>query len=136
MLACGESAVPPSPGEGIFFPRRPPPTGLQVALTAAATGRLAVEDGCVWLVNGPARYLVVWPHSYVLADAFGTLVVLGPERTVVARGGQVVTLGGGEVAIDAEGARAAVAELAGVQIPAVCEAELAWTANGVIPGPP
>lgn len=136
LLGCGESArpSPESPGLSIFFPQLPPPTGgLQVSPAAAITGVLTVERGCVWLVAEGGHYLVVWPHSYAPALANGMFVILGPDRSIIAREGQRLRLGGGEVASETDRAQDAVAELTGLEIPGPCRAGQVWNANSIIP---
>lgn len=84
------------------------------------------------MMGRSGQYLVVWPSSYLVADAGGAVVIIGPEHTIVAREGQVVTVGGGEVADDAHGARQAVSELTGLQIPSACPAQLVWNAGAIV----
>jgi hypothetical protein len=135
MLGCGETGVPsPSPtGVSIFFPRRPPPIGLRPVQAALVEGGLVVSDGCVWIVDGPERLLVVWPSEYSAAFAAGTLVILGPDNSILAQEGQMVVLSGGETSRNVETAREAVLRLTGLELPAECPAELVWNATSIVP---
>ena len=91
VAACSTPAPVP---EGYAFPT------WHVGGSGAAAlleGDLQVDAGCLY-AQPPLgrRYLVVWPDTLRLVIDNGTPVVLDGER-IVARSGEAVRLGGGEI---------------------------------------
>lgn len=127
-----------SAGCGLAAPRVPPPyVAIQaideVRLWARAAGRIAVEDGCVWLRSADdKRYLPVWPPGSTLTSVGGLDGIEVHGITVPI--GAHVALGGGferQAIVDAlvaeplpEGCRggaywvvSSVAEIDGIPVP-------------------
>jgi len=114
--ACAPAAVP----EGYVFP-----TWRVGGAGAAALmeGKLVADRGCLYVQpTQGGRYLVVWPDTLQLVlDPDGTAVVMSGS-TPVARVGEDVRLGGGEIGPDLTPRDAAKA----------CGG-MAWGANEIIP---
>ena len=77
----------------IIFPTLPAdsPDALMIGV-----GRLAVVDGCFWLISpdGSAQG-VVWPYGYAWRDENGAIQILDEQGTVVAQVGDSIVMGGG-----------------------------------------
>lgn len=97
-----ESGVP-----GVLFPRHETPVGGPMP-QAATTGYLVVDEaGCLRLTySGSYNNVLVWPPDYSLKAAGGEVLVLNEEGETVARVGDKVHLGGGEVGTSLEGIEA------------------------------
>jgi hypothetical protein len=77
--------------------------GRQVAMAARFGGELAggsVADGtyCVWLIDRGETRAVVWPPGY--RARLDPVEILNPGGEVVARGGDMLVVGGGGVPVD------------------------------------
>jgi len=124
MPACAAdgSAAP----AGIFFPTVPIGEAYPAALME---GVLEVEDGCVYVANGGARWLALWPEGYTAALSGGRLEVRDGDGGPVTREGERVTLGGGEVnPVEVGGSTASTryaTEQAGQVVPDRC-GDLFW----------
>jgi hypothetical protein len=91
-------APPLDPPPGIVFPRQHPPEGLRAEMAALLIGGLLEEDGCLRVGEPDESHLVIWPYDHtVTAAEDGTLEVRDGSGQVVARVGDVVRLGGGQV---------------------------------------
>jgi hypothetical protein len=91
-------APPLDPPPGIVFPRQHPPEGLRAEMAALLIGELIEENGCLRVGEPDESHLVIWPYDHtVTAAEDGTLEVRDGSGQVVARVGDVVRLGGGQV---------------------------------------
>ena len=94
--------------------------------TDQLTGRLAVEDVCLWVASDSGdRHLPIWPASaraYGVPDGPGVVVDLGGRRVTV---GNSVTLGG----VELTDIGAIVSSLA-APIPTACAAGPFWSVSG------
>jgi hypothetical protein len=68
-------------------------------MAALLVGELVVMDGClrVQVENSPESHLIFWQTDYFLNDNEGQLEILNRESDVVARVGEPIQLGGGEI---------------------------------------
>jgi hypothetical protein len=73
-------------------------------MEALLQGRLVLQNGCLRVVAGDLEsgYLVIWQTDYFLNNNAGALEILNRDGQVVARVGQEIALGGGEVPLTAE----------------------------------
>ncbi len=81
---------------GLFFPQLPQPTRMGMA--GLGLGELFVKDRCIYM--GTRRHhadVVVWPYGYSLERKGAEIRVLDEQGRVVARVGEQVELGGGEI---------------------------------------
>ncbi|MEA3377059.1 MAG: hypothetical protein U9R72_12775 [Chloroflexota bacterium] len=100
ITPTGPYAEAPSldPPPGVVFPRQHPPEGLRVEMSALLIGELIEEDGCLRVGDVGQSNLVIWPYDHtVTAGEDGRLAIRDGNGTVVARLGDVVRLGGGQV---------------------------------------
>lgn len=117
-------APPVDPPPGIVFPRQHPPEGLREEMAALLIGELTETDGCLRVRAEDDSYLVIWPYDYtVTAAADGAIQIRDGSGAVVARVGDVVRMGGGEVP--------AVEGLTTTEAPAQCGGPY-WLASGEI----
>lgn len=86
---------------GLHFPHVPEPASEY--MTALGGGTLFVDDGCIRMgdpAGNPRRGhadVVVWPYGYSLSGQHGEVFVLNAQGEVVARVGDEVRLGGGQI---------------------------------------
>ena len=129
----------PEKQAGLFFPRMPAgPRG--VILEALGDGRLFVENGCIYMGPTERRYrdevpsdVVVWPHGYSLSRKNGEVLILDEKDKVVARVGETVSMGGGEIRREDSGGQ--FEERRGeLGVPDRCRGPL-WLSSGVITKP-
>ncbi len=86
------SDVPtPSPSDGII---RPAPSQTGKAVTISGTfGSDSIEGGCAYLQAAEGtRYQVLYPDPWKLER--GPFRLIGPDGSVVARGGETITVRG------------------------------------------
>lgn len=82
------------------LPVQLPPEGERVNMEALLEGELRLVDGCLRVGEeyaGQQGNLIVWPPGFWAAEEDGAIVVFDAEGHPVARVGDVVQLGGGEV---------------------------------------
>jgi hypothetical protein len=129
--ACSTRPEALSTPPELFFPQLPPPSGPRVNLLASLSGTLTVEDGCLWLRTPATRHLLVWRQAHALGWSEGRSVIL-QEGGVVARVGDRVAVGGGEVNMRdvPVGGNWLEAQVGGVA-PAACRAGPFWIVGGV-----
>jgi hypothetical protein len=93
-------------GDELPFPVTPEPTVYFPQLKARSAsfmgallvGELVVTDGCLRLQSEDDQsHLVIWQTDYFLNNNQGTLEILDREGQVVARVGEPIQLGGGEI---------------------------------------
>lgn len=97
----------------IFFPQQEPVEGERVVMTALIFGELRLVDGCLRVGSGPG-HLLVWPPGFSLSTENDGVEILNGAGQVVARVGEEVHMGGGEVPFIEEAARTRL------KIPADC----------------
>lgn len=88
-----------TPVPGLAFPQlRAQSTTFMLALLQ---GKLAIRDGCLRVSEGDEDpgSLIIWQPDYFLNDNDGTVEVLDREGKAVARVGERVSMGGGEVSL-------------------------------------
>jgi hypothetical protein len=68
-------------------------------MQALLVGELVVKDGCLRIQaeNSSESHLVFWQTDYFLTDNNGTIEILNREGQVVARVGEPIQMGGGEI---------------------------------------
>lgn len=92
------AAPPLDPPAGIVFPRQHPPEGLRVEMSALLVGELVEENGCLRVGEPGHTNLVIWPYDHTVTAADdGRLQIHDGTGAVVARQGDIVHLGGGQV---------------------------------------
>lgn len=97
-----------------------------VRLWARASGHIAVEDGCVWLIaSGDIRYLPLWPLGSKLTSVGGIDGILFQGVTVPI--GSRVALGGGF-----ERRRELVDSLVAEPLREGCESAEYWIVSSVV----
>lgn len=115
LNACGEAArttalpatlpasvAPPTPiimasPLPFAFPQQQPTPRNQAMMAALLQGTFILRDGCLRVIGTGSDYLILWPaEAVVLADGTTFRVVAGNGRTV-ARVGEPIALGGGEL---------------------------------------
>ena len=91
-------AVTPDPS--VHFP---PLRTLRAAFMAALLpGKLSVTEGC-WRVTGSGRsHLVIWQPDFFVNNNEGVIEILDRNGEVVARVGEEIRIGGGEVPLTEE----------------------------------
>ncbi len=67
-------------------------------MTALATAKLTLEDGCLSI----GEHLIIWQPDYFANDNHGQIEILNRDGKVVARVGQEVSMGGGEIPLTPE----------------------------------
>ena len=135
----------PKKQAGLFFPQVPEPGGLHP--TAVGGGRLFIRNDCIYAGPTQRRYrdvvpsdVVVWPYGYSLSRKGGEIRILNEKGKVVARVGEEVRMGGGEITQaeagpTPEAARRQFEEKRGeLGVPDQCRGPL-WVSSGVITKP-
>jgi hypothetical protein len=89
-----ENLIPPV---DIYFPKLRAQSSMY--MTALMIGTLVEEDGCLRVNSqwGGEKPLIIWQTNYFLNDNNGTIEILDPNGTVLAREGEAISLGGGGV---------------------------------------
>ena len=88
----------PTPTSTIFFPQQPPVKGERVVDEALLIGELILVDGCLRVTSqGGTSYLLVWPPDVTLRTENNRIEILNQAGHVVARVGDVIQVGGGEI---------------------------------------
>ena len=87
------------PGPTIFFPQQKAVDGEREVMDALLIGKLVVVEGCLRVNTSysDTGYLLVWPPDFRLSTENDTIQVLNGAGQVVARVGDEVDIGGGEV---------------------------------------
>jgi hypothetical protein len=95
--SCGTSAT--SESGDVYFPQLRPVAGDRGGMDGDITGELVLVDGCIRLNPryGDVSYLVVWPPEYTLVAEDDLLQVRNENGDIVARVGEGVYMGGGEM---------------------------------------
>jgi hypothetical protein len=115
LSACGEAArntaVPATPSPSVApptplviasplpfaFPQQQPTPRNQAMMAALLQGTLILRDGCLRVIVAGNDHLILWPaEAVVLADGATFRIVAGDGRTI-ARVGEPIMLGGGEL---------------------------------------
>lgn len=103
-IAPARTATPPPatplPAGLRALPVQMPPEGERMHMEALLEGELRLVDGCLRAGDeyaGQQGELIIWPPGYWAAAEDGVIVVYNTEGQAVARVGDVVSLGGGEV---------------------------------------
>ncbi len=82
-----------------FFPRQIDP--MPDTMDALLVGKLVLLDGCLYVDDGFGhRYLPIWPHNFALSVQGDVVQILDDTGQPVARVGDEVKIGGGEVPAD------------------------------------
>jgi hypothetical protein len=85
------------PDDSIYFPQLK--TRSTSFMAALLIGRLEVENGCLlaYQEGSDQPITIVWQTDYFLHNNEGSIEMLDREGKVVARVGEMIYLGGGEV---------------------------------------
>ncbi len=88
----------PAPSR-IFFPQQIPTNEEQGSAAALLTGNLIIVNNCLRITvrNGAADYLIIWPTHLSLDTKNNPLKIQNKQGQTVARVGDQIHLGGGEV---------------------------------------
>lgn len=125
----------PQKQAGLFFPRVSEPGGMYPS--ALGGGTLIVKDRCIYMAPSGGGGVVVWPYGYSLRREDGEIVVLNGRDEVVAKVGDEVRMGGGQITkeeagLTPEAARRAFEEQRGeLGVPDRCRGPL-WVSSGVV----
>jgi antitoxin component of RelBE/YafQ-DinJ toxin-antitoxin module len=73
-------------------------------MSALIEGTLVVKDGCLRVVNGEgdSGHLVIWQTDYFVNNNAGVIEILDRDGDVVARVGETIRMGGGEISMTDE----------------------------------
>lgn len=119
------------PSSSLYFPKYDLVNGEWVRLSGDIEGELIKTGNCLRLITSPSNtnYLVIWPPGYELDEEGSDIFIRDNSGQVVARIGEEVYMGGGEV-YDREDE---IATFDGV--PGVSEQLVAEIENSGCPGP-
>ena len=81
---------------GIAFPRQMPVEGERESMTALARGKLVLVGSCLRMGSVDGN-LLVWPPDFTLITENDQIQVLNGAGQVVARVGEDVRMGGGQI---------------------------------------
>lgn len=97
--AIPTSTVPSASELAIFFPQLKPVEGTRETMTADLTGQLVLVDNCLRVIAdySGTNYLLVWPSEFMLNIEGDVVQILDGTGQVVARVGDQIWTGGGEV---------------------------------------
>lgn len=76
-----------------YFPVARVETGME----ALATGTLILEDGYLRLETKGSNDLIIWPKGYSMEIEGDEIMILDEEKQFVARVGDTISAGGGEM---------------------------------------
>jgi hypothetical protein len=112
----------------VLFPQLLPANGERAYPQALLEGTLTIINDClrVQAREGDTSYLIIWPPHVVLNIANNTIQVTDQESEVMAKVGEVVQLGGGEISTEAP----MIQELR-EPLPATCPGPY-WIASGIV----
>ena len=128
-------ARPPQKQAGLFLPRGSEPGGI--SLSALGGGKLVVKDRCIYMAPNGGGGLVVWPYGYSLRREDGEILVSNGRDEVVAKVGDEVRMGGGQITQQEAGATPEAARRAFEEkrrelgVPDRCRGPL-WVSSGVV----
>ena len=88
-------AVTPDPT--VHFPQLR--TRSAAFMEALLQGKLAVRAGCLRVIGSGGGHLVIWQPDYFVNNNDGVIEILDRNGEVVARVGEEIRIGGGEVAL-------------------------------------
>ncbi|GAP13094.1 hypothetical protein LARV_00836 [Longilinea arvoryzae] len=93
----GQPDFPVTPVGGLFFPQLR--ARSVVFMTALLEGQLVLEDGCLRVVTGfaPQGSLIIWQPDYFPSQKGDQIEILDRNGLSVARVGESIALGGGEI---------------------------------------
>jgi hypothetical protein len=115
----------PTDSSGLFFPTQEPTEGPRAVMEALTSGKLVVEKGCLLLSHEDGSTdLPVWPPGFELSTKGGEIRVLDEAGRVVARVGDQVRMGGGQVAVSERLRRR-------LSMPEECPGPIWWVGEGV-----
>lgn len=102
VTACSNKSTTASasdPTPTIFFPKQKAVNGERVTMEALLIGELVVVEGCLRVNSSysDTSYLLVWPPDFTLSTENDAIQILDGAGQVVARVGEAVRIGGGEV---------------------------------------
>ena len=120
-------------GPKIFFPKQKPVEGEREVMTAELFGELAVLEGCLRVASfsgSNTDYLLVWPPDFRLSTEGGGIQVLNEAGQVVARVGEKVRMGGGQISYPQH-----LGEYVLRHLPPSCPGPY-WVVGSVRTGPP
>ena len=93
LVACNDNTPPVTP----YFPVLKEPESIYPE--SLAMGRLSIIDNCLRLKPGESL-LLIWPYGYTLAINGGEISVVDNKGHIVARVGDSIKVGGGEIPLE------------------------------------
>ena len=99
-VACSDNSTNNSSTPSFFPVQRAGPSQMD----GLFKGRLELNNGCLRV----DKYLIIWPHGFSLRTKGEEIQVIDSNDQVVARVGEKITIGGGE--IPGEGAKELIEE--------------------------
>ena len=91
-------AVTPDPT--VHFPQLR--TRSAAFMEALLQGKLAVTEGCLRVIGSGGSHMVIWQPDYFVNNNEGVIEILDRNGEVVARVGEEIRIGGGEVPLTEE----------------------------------
>jgi len=136
ITACTQQE-PLAPATITSTPEAPPTDVVVTRLAALIRGQLVYEDGCLWVRQGQARTLLVWPLEYATVVENDTVRVItgqlgGEQEVVTLQIGSQVRMGGGSVPVEH------IEPELQQQVPPQCAEPFVWavgTINSATPSP-
>jgi len=122
------SLTPVDLSKPIPFPLQDKPDGERAVMEALASGTLIFVNNCI-RISGPqgTSHMLIWPPDYSLKTENGTVEIINEAGEVVAKVGDRVQIGGGEV-----WSLPLLASSIQEQIPSQCTAPY-WIVGDVVP---
>lgn len=120
----------PEPVPGVYFPVNKPGLGPEVHMAALLPGTLVLSGECLLVKSDNSEHttLPIWPYDHRLRVEGNTIEVLNGNGEVVARVGEPVEMGGGEVPVDVDWINSHLH----YPIPAACQGPY-WIVGGTTP---
>jgi hypothetical protein len=124
----------PQKRAGLYFPQAGPADDF---MTALGGGTLVVRNRCIHMAPDRGGGVVVWPHGYSLRREGNEVLVLNSRGEVVAKVGEEVRMGGGQITQEEAGPMLEAArrnfeeEREELGVPDGCRGPL-WVSSGVV----
>ena len=89
----------PANNQTIYFPQQEPVEGERETMTAEVFGTLVVVDKCIRVKDEEfdTSWLLIWPPNFTLSIENNSIQILDENGNAMARVGDWVRIGGGEV---------------------------------------
>ena len=91
--------ITPTVEPKIYFPQQDPVDGERETMTGETFGKLVVVNDCIRVMHDKSdtSWLLIWPPNFSLNFKDDTIQILNKDGQAVARVGDMVRIGGGEV---------------------------------------